>query len=232
MPSSDQADIIARIINGVLAIFFRLLYHQFAWAYDWIADLVSIRRWKSWTLIVEPRVRDSKALELGCGPGHLQLAASLSNTDISGLDASPQMVQLARRRLRRNNCKANLVLGRAQKLPFPAGSFQKIVMTFPSEYVFDPHTAEQVWRVLVDAGELIILPAAWITGKKPLDQLAAWLFKITTQAPNLNQISIEKELIRSFHGLEEVGFTLKSNIIDLQDSEILLIHAIKESTTG
>lgn len=231
MPSSGQVGIIARIINGVLIIFFRLLYHQFAWTYDWIADFVSIGRWKSWILIVEPLIRDSNALELGCGPGHLQLAASLNNTDITGLDASPQMVQLAWRRLRRNKCKAKLVLAKAQELPYQAGTFQKIVMTFPSEYVYDPHTAEQVWRVLEDSGELIILPAAWITGKKPLDKLAAWLFKITNQAPNPDQISIEKELIRSFHGLEQAGFTLKNNIIDLQDSEVLLIHAIKELTT-
>ncbi|MFL7892735.1 MAG: class I SAM-dependent methyltransferase [Anaerolineales bacterium] len=229
MTLSAQSGTLSRIINRILIIFFQLLYNQFAWTYDWVADMVSIGRWKSWVLTVEPLIRETKTLEIGCGPGHLQLDASMNNSEIFGLDTSRKMLQQARRRLMRNNCEGNLVLGKAQKLPYRAGSFKKIVMTFPSEFVYDPQTAEQIWRVLGEDGELILLPAAWITGVNKLDRLAAWLFRITNQAPNLDHNSIEEKLIRSFQGLEEVGFNLQSSLIELQGSEILLIHGTKET---
>jgi hypothetical protein len=37
--------------------------------------------------------------------------------------------------------------------------------------------------VLAPGGRFVLLPLAWITGGSPLERLAAWLFRITGQAP-------------------------------------------------
>jgi hypothetical protein len=40
-------------------------------------------------------------------------------------------------------------------------------------YIFDPQTLQEIKRVLVPAGKLVILLMAWITGRHPLEWLAA-----------------------------------------------------------
>ena len=37
-----------KLIAHLLRIFFHLLYHPFAWTYDFIAWAVSLGRWKDW----------------------------------------------------------------------------------------------------------------------------------------------------------------------------------------
>ena len=62
-----------RVMQTLLRIFFQLLYHPFAWAYDLVAGLVSLGRWKSWVLCGLPLLA-GRVLEIGFGPGHLQAA--------------------------------------------------------------------------------------------------------------------------------------------------------------
>lgn len=218
-----------RAIAWILRVFFHLLYHQFAWMYDWVADLVSVNRWRKWVLLPIPMLGEDGVLELGCGPGHLQLASAKQNRLTFGLDASPQMVRLAARRLSGQHLQANLVLGEAQNLPFRDSSIHQVVSTFPSDYIYQPETIQQLYRVLDQAGELIILPAAWITGGSFVDRFAAWLFRVTNQIPGGKTNGIDGEIVESFQFLTTNGFSLKSSTIKYQDSQILVIHAIKEA---
>ena len=54
--------------------FFHLLYHQFAWSYDWFSGLVSLGMWQDWIAATLPYLQGPKVLELGPGPGHIQQA--------------------------------------------------------------------------------------------------------------------------------------------------------------
>jgi ubiquinone/menaquinone biosynthesis C-methylase UbiE len=211
-------------------LIFHLLYHQFAWTYDWVAALVSVRRWKSWVYSVLPYLDDSIVLELGCGPGHLQLALAQKGNRPFGVDASSQMVGLAAARLSRFSLPANISLGMAQHLPYPDCHFDKIIATFPSEYIVERQTLNQAWRVLKNSGEFIILPVAWITGEKWWDQLAAWFSRITGQAPSFDPATDDINAINSLSSLQEIGFQVSSEIIHLESSEVLLIRAVKAIT--
>lgn len=219
-----------QVIRHLFKFFFHLLYHQFAWTYDWVAALVSLRRWKSWVYCVIPYLENSIVLELGCGPGHLQLALAEKGNYPFGVDASPQMASLAVKRLTRYSLPANIALSMAQRLPYPNRRFDKIVTTFPSEYIVDQQTLKQAWRVLKDSGELIILPLAWITGDKWWDRLAAWLFRITGQAPSFDPITDKENGIVPISFLQEFGFQVSSEFIHLESSTVLLIKAVKLST--
>ena len=217
-----------QVIRYFFKLFFYLLYHQFAWAYDWVAALVSVRRWNSWVFSVLPYLENSIVLELGCGPGHLQLALAQKGNQPFGMDASPQMASLAAKRLSRFSFPANIALGMAQHLPYPNHYFDKIVATFPSEYIIEQQTLEQAWRVLKEPGELIILPAAWITGEKWWDKLAAWVSRVTGQAPNFDpEKDVDKSII-PISSLCEIGFQVRSEIIYLDSSNVILIRAVKE----
>ena len=80
---------------------FHLLYHQFAWAYDAVSAAVSLGRWCDWGMAALPFLSGPRVLELGHGPGHLLAAMAGGEWRVTGLDLSPQMGFLARRRLAR-----------------------------------------------------------------------------------------------------------------------------------
>src|SRR5207237_1096722 len=126
-----------------------------------------------------------RVLEIGHGPGHLQLAMRQKGLLAFGLDESRQMGRMAFSRLARAGLPATLARGHAQYLPFGAACFDTVAATFPSEYIFDPWTLAEVRRVLRPGGKLIVVPAAWIGGKKFTDRAAAWLFRITRQGGEL-----------------------------------------------
>lgn len=169
-------------LSAFLRWFFRHLYTDLAWSYDVVAWLVSLGQWGSWQRAgLEPLPR-GRVLELGHGPGHMLFCLSEGGWWPVGLDLSTQMGALACRRLRRRGIQPRLVRALAQAVPFPDASFDSVLSTFPSEYIFDLASASEAWRVLRPRGVLVIIPVALPTGTSTLSRLASWLFRITGQA--------------------------------------------------
>jgi ubiquinone/menaquinone biosynthesis C-methylase UbiE len=172
-----------RTLRRTLRVFFSLLYHQFAWSYDFVAALVSLGKWQEWVSTVVPELPGPNILELGHGPGHLQVKLGGLGVRQIGIDESVQMGTFARKRLIKTLGTATLARAKAQSLPFPNSHFHQVTATFPSEYILDPNTLSEVHRVLVQGGKLVVILAAWITGRGLLERAAAWLFRVTEQAP-------------------------------------------------
>jgi ubiquinone/menaquinone biosynthesis C-methylase UbiE len=218
------APILLRFISGFLRLFFKLLYHQFAWTYDWVAAAVSIGMWKNWVLSVLPFIDHPPVLELGYGPGHLQVELAKKDILCYGLDESRQMGRLARRRLLHSRLVQRLARGISQSLPFPSGSLRQVVATFPSEYILQSETLGEIYRVLAPGGEFVMLPVAWITGDHPFHRMAAGLFRITGQSPeNSEELAMEiwaKPIL-------EAGFKVETTNIQMKNSALLLIRATK-----
>jgi len=179
--------LLSKLIARFLRAFFYLLYQPMAWSYDQVAALVSWGRWKQWVLSVLPYLEGPRILELGHGPGHLLLALQAKGLKPLGLDASRQMGQQAKKRHIKNGLEAHLVRGDAHKIPFPDRFFNQVVTTFPTEYIYTAETLNETYRILKSSGTLVVLPAAWITGKRLLDRGAAALFKVTRQAPEWDE---------------------------------------------
>lgn len=207
-----------KVIRAALKLFFRLLYHQLAWCYDAVAALVSLGRWKSWTLSVLPDL-EGRVLELGHGPGHLQLEMRRRGLWTVGLDESRQMNALAYRRLRRASYHPMLVRARAESLPFASQSFTTLVATFPAEFIFDPNTLEEAYRLLVPGGVFISLPVAWVRGEAWYERLASWIFHITGQAETPGD--------KFYQPLIQTGFQVRVEKRQLPSSLLLLIYARK-----
>ncbi len=146
-------------LRSILRITYHLLYHSFAWSYDLVAAIVSIGKWNDWVREVLPWMAGNKVLEVGFGPGHLQVELTRRGFQVYGLDELEQMVRQAARLIKKQGKKANLTRGLAQDMPYPE-FFDTIVATFPSEYVFDPKTIKEFYRVLLPGGALIVLLSA------------------------------------------------------------------------
>jgi len=208
-----------KLLSIILRIFFRLLYHEMAWSYDLVAATVSVGLWNDWILATTEALSGPMVLELGHGPGHLQKAMATEGMNSFGLDRSKQMGKLAQKRLRKQGVANKLVNGWGQRLPFPKQTFNQVTATFPTEYILDPMTLQEIHRVLISGGELVILPTAWITGKGWLHQAAAWLFRTTGQAGEWDDSYLNP--------LRGTGFDTKTIERTIKASKIKLIVATK-----
>ncbi len=168
-----------RLLRAGLRWFFLHFYTTLAWTYDSIAYLVSVGQWNAWVLSAQEAVTGFPVLEIGHGPGHLLVKLGPRAV---GLDSSRQMSRIAQRRLRRNRVQAPLVRARMQEMPFQSESFGCLVSTFPAEYIFEPASIGEAWRVLRAGGSLVIVAMAEIRGRRALDRLSNWLFRVTGQA--------------------------------------------------
>lgn len=178
-----------RLWWAFLRLFFRLLYNEFAWTYDLVAGVVSLGQWAAWGRTAIPHLRGERVLELAHGPGHLLVAMAERDLSPVGLDLSPHMGRLARRRLRRVGQAVPLVQARAQALPFRDGCIDSVVATFPSEFIVDAATLREVARVLAHpepatgrlGGRLVVVACSLLGGRDPLSSFIRWLYRITGQ---------------------------------------------------
>ena len=208
-----------RLLAKSLRLFFKLLYHQFAWSYDWVASIVSLGAWQRWISTVLPYLDGPRTLEIGFGPGHLLVGLQHKGIAPFGLDESPQMTRIARKRLMGMNPHPAIVRGAAETLPFATESLDQVVMTFPAEFVVHQASLTEIKRVLGKNGKVVVLPVAWITGRKPWERFAAWINHITGQAPEWDPIVLQP--------VKDLGFEVASQVIDLGSSKVLLILLTK-----
>jgi SAM-dependent methyltransferase len=206
----------AMFFKRLMRAFFYLLYHPFAFAYDLVAATVSFGYWKNWIMTVLPLIKGTRVLELGHGPGHLQRVLLDRGLFAVGLDESRQMGKHAKRQLDRS---ARLTRGHAQAIPFADKSFQTIVTTFPTEYIFDARTLSEIMRCISDEGRLIVLPVAW-----PKSPLLRWLYRVTGESPSELNESLKSRLVQPFIN---AGFITEVQLVEVKSSLLLIVLAKK-----
>lgn len=167
--------------EAFLQLFFRLLYNEFAWAYDIVAWVVSLGRWTEWGQAAIPHIRGKRTLELGHGPGHLLAALEKQDLDPVGVDASPHMGHRARSLLGNAGLSVPLIRARAQALPFRDLCFDTIVATFPTDFILDPKTLEEVTRALREGGQLVTALGVRFDGEGLMATILTRLYRATGQ---------------------------------------------------
>jgi ubiquinone/menaquinone biosynthesis C-methylase UbiE len=140
---------------------FETLYKN-KYLYRFASSVPFAGQWRVWQRLVFPRLHGHDVLELGCGLGDLLADMSEAGYLCHAVEHSPQMVKATRETLQRRKLekKVTVIQGSAQHLPFSNESFDTVVSTFPSEYIYDPDTVAEVERVLRPGGCLIIVEGA------------------------------------------------------------------------
>ena len=211
---------------------FRLLYYELAWTYDRVSWLVSLGQWSRWQQAALPFVKGPTILELGHGPGHLLAALQANGRTVFGVDLSPNMGRLARRRLLKKQLPAFLIRAKVQDLPLPTAVFHTVLSTFPTDYIVDPATLASVYRVLAPNGRLVVIPEGHLTGSSGVHRFIDWLFRITGERSGVFQAD---DPLRPNHARWEpfrqqflaAGFTLFIEKKMLEQSEVTIFIAEK-----
>jgi ubiquinone/menaquinone biosynthesis C-methylase UbiE len=199
-----------------MQVFFHLLYHPFAFTYDLVAAVVSFGQWKNWGRSILPFISGMQILELGHGPAHLQRFLLSRNLTLFAIDESAQMGRIAKRRI---GPTQKLTRGLAQTLPYQNESFDCVISTFPTEYIFSLQTLSEVKRVLRNRGRLVVLPVAW-----PKSGLLQWLYKFTGESPEALTEALSKRFTEPFI---KAGFIAESQIVEVKSSTLLIVIARK-----
>lgn len=114
------------------------LFAKIARRYDLLNDLQSFglhRLWKRRVVQLANAKSGDRALDLCCGTGDISFTLAKNGAETTGLDFSPQMLEIAESRRQISNRKsqiANLkfLQSDAQQLPFPDNSFDAITVGY------------------------------------------------------------------------------------------------------
>ncbi|MDQ2886046.1 MAG: methyltransferase domain-containing protein [Chloroflexota bacterium] len=133
-----------------------------------------------------------QVLEIAVGTGR-NLPFYPADVEITGIEISPAMLEIARQRTQSLGRQAELILGDAQALPFPDQRFDTVVCTIALCSIPDERQAiAEVWRVLRPGGRFVALehvrsPNPIIRGlERLLDPLT-----VRTQADHLLREPVE-----------------------------------------
>lgn len=142
-------------------LLFETLYRN-RYLYRFASTVPFAGQWRVWQRQTLPRIVGHDVLELGCGLGDLLADMLAAGYNCRAVEQSPEMVAAARETLRRRTLgsDATVLLGSAQSLTFNDASFDTVVSTFPSEYIYDPDTIAEIERVLRPGGRLIVIEGA------------------------------------------------------------------------
>lgn len=100
---------------------------------------------------------EGETLEIGVGTG-LNLPHYPAQVKLTGVDLSPAMIELARRRAADLGDRADLLVADAEQLPFPDESFDTAVSTLSLCTIPDDRKAvTEVFRVLRPEGRFVLM---------------------------------------------------------------------------
>jgi demethylmenaquinone methyltransferase/2-methoxy-6-polyprenyl-1,4-benzoquinol methylase len=176
------------------------LFAAIARRYDLLNDLQSFglhRRWKRRVAALAAAAPGVRALDLCCGTGDIAFALARRGAEATGLDFSPQMLEVAEsRRLKNSKFKiqnSKFIQGDAQQLPFPDNSFDIVTVGYGLRNLASwERGLDEMFRVARPGARLIVLDfgkppnALWrriyFTHLKISVPLIGWLFCGNAQA--------------------------------------------------
>lgn len=221
-PSPTQRSAIGSAWWTLVRFGFRLLYNEMAFTYDTVSWIVSLGQWRDWQRAALHHLNTTPGaplLELAHGTGNFEIDLRAAGYHTVALDLSRAMGHIARRKLRRWGIHPPLVRARAQHLPFAAETFPTVVSTFPTEFIVDPATLADVYRVLQPGGRLVVVFNGVLTGSGAAAEALEFAYRATGQRGPW-PVDVEKRFT-------DAGFTPSLVTEELERSIVQLIVAEK-----
>ena len=102
-------------------------------------------------------IRGRNVLDVGCGDGDFAVELWRRGASVTGIDASPEMVEAARARAKREGADISFLVGEAASIPFDPGRFDVVVAVTILCFVANAAPVfGEIARVLPPGGVLVI----------------------------------------------------------------------------
>jgi demethylmenaquinone methyltransferase/2-methoxy-6-polyprenyl-1,4-benzoquinol methylase len=138
----------------------RGLFATIADRYDLITSVLSYgrdRAWKKRLVALAGNVAGVRALDLATGTGDIAFALKARGAKVTGLDVTPQMIELARGK-RHGAASPSFLVGDMTDLPFPTDAFGLVTTGYGLRNVPDLSRAiDEIYRVLDRGGQALSL---------------------------------------------------------------------------
>ena len=138
------------------------LFARIARRYDLINDLQSFglhRNWKRRVVNLAKAVPGTRALDLCCGTGDIAFALAQRGADVTGLDFSTEMLEVAAtRHLKSHASNLKFIQGDAQQLSFAENAFDIVSVGYGLRNLTSwQRGLEEMHRVAKPGGRLVVL---------------------------------------------------------------------------
>jgi demethylmenaquinone methyltransferase/2-methoxy-6-polyprenyl-1,4-benzoquinol methylase len=147
---------------------FRPLPHH----YDFLEELLSLGqngRWRREMIAHVAEVAPKVMLDVATGTAGVALALTrLTDADVTGIDITETMLRRGNTRVLQAGVagRVRLIVGQAERLPFPDNSFDALTFTYLLRYVADPAaTLRELTRVLKPGAAIASLEFAVPTSR-------------------------------------------------------------------
>jgi len=114
-------------------------------------------------------ISKKKLLDVGCGTGLYSMRASIAGANVSGIDISEKMLEIAEKKAKMLSLPINFTYGDMENLPFAENTFDIVLSVTALEFSKNPLKAlKEIHKVLKPKGKAVIgvLSAISIWAKK------------------------------------------------------------------
>ena len=141
-----------------------------------------------------------QVLDVGCGTGSLAVALKMSAGSVHGIDASQEMIEVARRNASKAGVEVSFQVGLGEAIPFPDGTFDLVVSQLAIHHLPDDlkqSAFREMHRVLKSGGRCLIVDF------EPPKSVAARLVGRMVVGSGMMRINVAEYRVL----LENAGFT-------------------------
>jgi len=137
----------------------RNLWKATAEGYDeWIAADFQDQYETNWNILTKYLTPSFRVLDVGCGPGGLSIRLSRQCHEVLGVDVTPQMIEVAEKKLAGEPANVSFQQADACALPFEDHSFDAVMSVNALQTMDQPEMAlMEMNRVLRPGGELLLI---------------------------------------------------------------------------
>lgn len=142
----------------------RSLFNSIVKRYDLINTIMSAgahHRWRKLAVEMAEAPSGGKALDVCCGTGDFTVALKKrmgEDSTVFGIDFAPEMIEFARRKLKKKGLEVTFTEGNALELPFEDGLFDIATIGFGMRNLVDIGAGlNEIHRVLTPGGRIAVL---------------------------------------------------------------------------
>jgi len=151
---------------------------------EWIVNEFQDQYEVNWNILTKYMDPTLRVLDVGCGPGSLSIRLSQKCHEVWGVDVTPEMIQVAEKKLAFEPANVSFQQADACDLPFESHSFDTVMSVNALQTMDQPEMAlVEMNRVLKPGGGLLLITYCYgDSSRSENNSLLNWAVKYGGQA--------------------------------------------------